>query len=504
MEALSTLTKPIQCEYEWLNNESWCGWAKHHSSFQRFGTEINVGVNAILPMINKEVHMLDTMYHVMNMNKKITNFLNPSQTPVDTCDQPVYALTKTIQWMYPETLGSGKYLSILGGLHIEQSALAMHSEIIKGSGLERILSSNDLSIIGKSVEVDETDIKRARYCLQVGAFAVFPKLNDAYVQSNSLLPILDWLEHRSKESEMCFYWKLILDFQVLVSSIREGNFQVYIESFISLCKWYFALDHIHYSRWCTVQCFDLMLLETLSPDVHKEFMVGNFSFQNKNSKFSRLAIDQIHEQNNKIIKGSGRAKHLSNKTDESGLIRWETIGTDIARILSEFEYTINKPTNVRLKKHREGNESFQESFCGDVQKVYDGIVTNPFLLDKLTSISNTALVFPENVFHNISVLKSTGEKQFQQFFNDRLILGKEAIDSKLTKNQFVLPGHVDPIEKKKSMVIKESQLTKLRTALDYREIEAKNLFSQELLGVAHNVALTPTSLYHAKKSAITD
>ena len=139
-----------------------------------------------------------------------------------------------------------------------------------------------------------------------------------------------------------------------------------------------------------------------------------------------------------------------------------------------------------------------------MEKVYKGIVTNPFLLNKLTSISNTALVFPDYVFHNISVLKSTGEKQLKHFFNDRLILGKEAIDSKLTKNQFVLPGHVDPIEKKKSMVIKESQLTKLRSALDYREIEAKNLFSQELLGVAHNIALTPTSLYHAKKSAITD
>ena len=251
-----------------------------------------------------------------------------------------------------------------------------------------------------------------------------------------------------------------------------------------------------------------MLLETLCPDVHKEFMAGNFSFQKTNSKFSRLAIDQIHEQNNKIIKGSGGAKHLLNKTDESSLMRWETIGTDIARILSEFEDTINEPTNVRLKKHHEDNESFQKSFCGDVQKVCDGIVTNPLLLDKLTSISNTALVFPENVFHNISVLKSTGEKQFQQFFNDRLILGKEAIDSKLTKNQFVLPGHVDPSEKKtensKSMVIKESQLTKLRSALDYREMEAKNLFSQELLGVAHSIALTPTSLYHTKKAAITD
>ena len=196
-----------------------------------------------------------------------------------------------------------------------------------------------------------------------------------------------------------------------------------------------------------------------------------------NSKFSRLAIDQMHEQNNKIIKGFGGAKHLLKKTDESGFIRWETVGT------------------------------VQESFCGDVLKLYGEIVAKPFLLDKLTSTSNTALVFPENVFHNISVLKSTGEKQFQQFFNDRLILGKEAIDSKLTKNQFVLPGHVDPSEKKtensKSMVIKESQLTKLRSALDYREMEAKNLFSQELLGVAHRIALTPTSLYHTKKAGIT-
>ena len=35
-------------------------------------------------------------------------------------------------------------------------------------------------------------------------------------------------------------------------------------------------------------------------------------------------------------------------------------------------------------------------------------------------------------------------------------------------------------------------------------MEAKNLFSQELLGVAQSIALTPTSLYYAKKFAITD
>ena len=53
------------------------------------------------------------------------------------------------------------------------------------------------------------------------------------------------------------------------------------------------------------------------------------------------------------------------------------------------------------------------------------------------------------------------------------------------------------------MVIKESQLMKLRSALDYKETEVKNNFSEELLRVAHSIALTATSLYLATKSVIT-
>ena len=55
-----------------------------------------------------------------------------------------------------------------------------------------------------------------------------------------------------------------------------------------------------------------------------------------------MAFDQVHEQNNKVIKGFGGVKHFLNMSDEYGLIRWETIGTDIARILSEFQEPINK------------------------------------------------------------------------------------------------------------------------------------------------------------------
>ena len=59
------------------------------------------------------------------------------------------------------------------------------------------------------------------------------------------LPLMKWLEDRILESQMCYYWKTILDFQILV--LR--NFQVHVECFVSIIKWYFALDHYNYARY---------------------------------------------------------------------------------------------------------------------------------------------------------------------------------------------------------------------------------------------------------------
>ena len=42
-------------------------------------------------------YTLATQYHCMKMTKGTVNFLNPGQTPIDTFDQLVYALTKEMQ-----------------------------------------------------------------------------------------------------------------------------------------------------------------------------------------------------------------------------------------------------------------------------------------------------------------------------------------------------------------------------------------------------------------------
>ena len=71
-------------------------------------------------------------------------------------------------------------------------------------------------------------------------------LKIAHSSSGSDLSPLQWLEERSTVSQMCFYWKLILNFQinilVFVRAIREGNFKLYFETLFLLLKWYFIVD----------------------------------------------------------------------------------------------------------------------------------------------------------------------------------------------------------------------------------------------------------------------
>ena len=69
-------------------------------------------------------------------------------------------------------------------------------------------------------------------------------------------------------------------------------------------------------------------------------MKGNFAYQKTRSIFSKMAPDQLHEQNNEKIKGVGRAVHLVNREDESGLIKWELRGPELVMIVDDFEQSI--------------------------------------------------------------------------------------------------------------------------------------------------------------------
>ena len=191
----------------------------------------------------------------MKLNINSTKALNSTQTPIDVSDQPVYAITKELQYRYPHLFE--KYCPIMGGLHNEQSLLATHGQLIEGSGLTEILTLYNFLTIGLSAIIDASHIKRARYVIQVTVCSLFIKLQEATLKDVSNLHPYTWSVEKSKSNKICFIWKIILDLQmhilIFVRSQRKGKFQLYREILCTIIRWYFSFDHFHYDdlRYCT-------------------------------------------------------------------------------------------------------------------------------------------------------------------------------------------------------------------------------------------------------------
>ena len=101
-----------------------------------------------------------------------------------------------------------------------------------------------------------------------------------------------------------------------------------------------------------------------------------------------MNLNQIHEQNNKLIKECGGASGLLSQVDDSALILWETCSPEIARIILEFEDCLDR--NEILAKssttHHEDSQPFHERFFSDVNRLIKCITVNPFMQDHLTKL----------------------------------------------------------------------------------------------------------------------
>ena len=82
-----------------------------------------------------------TQGHCMTLAINLTRTLNPTQTLID---QQLYALTKGLQFRSLYLLEN--HCPKMGALHIEQSLLSIHGQLIEGSGLDEILGLSHIAI----------------------------------------------------------------------------------------------------------------------------------------------------------------------------------------------------------------------------------------------------------------------------------------------------------------------------------------------------------------------
>lgn len=91
-------------------------------------------------------------------------------------------------------------------------------------------------------------------------------------------------------------WLTVLSLEIMllvyVRSLREGNFDLYVQSLSHIMPWMFALDHTHYSRWLSVHIRDMIILSVKHPKILEEFRAGKFVVYKTSNTFSAMAIDQ--------------------------------------------------------------------------------------------------------------------------------------------------------------------------------------------------------------------
>ena len=107
------------------------------------------------------------------------------------------------------------------------------------------------------------------------------------------------------------YMKFVPCIRMFLRATREGNWKPHLESLKSLCKYFFAHDRLNYSRTVPLHLAQMEQLELSDPDLHEEFMKGNFCVNKNDIPFCAIVPDHAIEHEKKIMKIQGGLKGLT-------------------------------------------------------------------------------------------------------------------------------------------------------------------------------------------------
>ena len=140
-------TEIVESEYSWLQYSKYvpdntniedvtaasnASWTAFFAS-QEPNTSICPSIRTMLPLFTEDSKSVATIMHTMWLIKQSINFLNPGQIPVVALDQPLYAITKKVQWTWPNEFGEDHFVVVLGGLHIEMAFMSVIGDVLEGS-----------------------------------------------------------------------------------------------------------------------------------------------------------------------------------------------------------------------------------------------------------------------------------------------------------------------------------------------------------------------------------
>lgn len=430
-------------------------WSAYHAALQDDSllNDKQAALTQLMPLFHEKAATAAMIKHSMDVNRQATLFLNPGQVPVLAMDAPLYALAKYIQWKWPETYGEDQYVIMFGGLHIEMAAWKTIGDYLSKSGWTAALTQAGIASYGTADSFLRCcHLTRTRRAHQVSAVTLAKLQEDAFLSTGK--PDTEeaketWRQDMISRSPTFQFWDTVLHFELLfllfIRAHRQANFHLYVDSLKALVPWFFSMDHHNYARWISVHLRDM---ENLPPMIKEEFeQHGHWVVFKTTNRFSAIPIDQAHENNNDIVKGSGGAVGLTE--NPSAFRKWMLAGPEQARMLKEFEASLYD--GPEKKFHHEEGLSTQQSFRGQVLSLVKTIsdMGNPFMNDTAELLMlDTCDVMNESVTNTVRTVEKLGKSQYDDYHKSVLTDCTRSIHDPIKKNS--LPLFKCPTPKAKS------------------------------------------------------
>ncbi|KAE8739304.1 hypothetical protein FOCC_FOCC015194 [Frankliniella occidentalis] len=368
-------------------------------------------VNTLLPLFEEVAETPSMVKHGFDIVTKITNMVNPGQTPTICMDQPLFALGKILQCNWPQTYGESKIVLLMGGLHIEQAFLRLLGTFMDECGWAEIATHAGItsSEAGAEALLKVHHIKKSRAAHEATAAALYILLEKAHTElCDTEATMSEWAQEQVDSPTFYFWWtvlKLELLLLSFVGSLRSSTYDRYLSSIKQMLPHFFSWDKINYARWLTVHLTDLLELPHTAPDVHSAFTKGFFSLAKTREPFTRMSPDQVHEQNNKLVKGQGGAIGLTE--DRQSLMRWMLAGPEVQKLVNEFSPTkINAATEGLETRHDQYSAIQSKTFADYWLKDF-----KPNLLREAANLGKQRLDLAWDMYSPSSLKRATRQKR---------------------------------------------------------------------------------------------
>ena len=210
----------------------------------------------------------------------------------------------------------------------------------------------------------------------------------------------------------------------LISSCRSGDWEGYLAALENFIKFFFAHDLLNYSRLMPVYVAQMHALKKDDPATWEALKTGDFVVSKSEVPFTSLFRDQALEQEIKGLKRYGGIVGLSQ--DEAALDCLVATAPHLAGIVKDFLSGFSYTALPKRQEHYHLTGSVAARTKANALRLREVIqlhcAGNPFATKMpLKNLASSALV-PEQAKHDILHYAEKGQKCYETFVEDRLLL----------------------------------------------------------------------------------